>query len=138
MIAADPFFPAQAAGFPFASVCAQSLSKQVAAVADNFDMIAQAVEKLKLDTETPAAGTRPKGLGMVSCVGTEYVAFKSPLPLDNKVGQRMHSSCTSVTRTNAMLHHTAYSMGSHAKTFFGISASAPCLVAQILHSCMFD
>ena len=45
----------------------------------------QAVEKLKLDTETPAAGTRPKALGMVSCVGTEYVAFKSPLPLDNKV-----------------------------------------------------
>lgn len=45
----------------------------------------QAVEKLKLDTETPAAGVRPKGLGMVSCVGTEYVPFKSPLPLDNKV-----------------------------------------------------
>ncbi len=45
----------------------------------------QAVEKLKLDTETPAAGVRPKGLGMVSCVGTEYVSFKSPLPLDNKV-----------------------------------------------------
>lgn len=45
----------------------------------------QAVEKLKLDTETPAAGARPKGLGMVSCVGTEYVSFKSPLPLDNKV-----------------------------------------------------
>ena len=45
----------------------------------------QAVEKLKLDTETPAAGTRPKALGMVSCVGTEYVAFKSPLPLDHKV-----------------------------------------------------
>ena len=45
----------------------------------------QAVEKLKLDTETPAAGVRPKGLGMVSCVGTEYVSFKSPLPLNNKV-----------------------------------------------------
>ena len=43
------------------------------------------MEKLKLDTETPAAGVRPKGLGMVSCVGTEYVSFKSPLPLDNKV-----------------------------------------------------
>ena len=43
------------------------------------------MEKLKLDAETPAAGVRPKGLGMVSCVGTEYVSFKSPLPLDNKV-----------------------------------------------------
>ncbi len=50
----------------------------------------QAVEKLKLDTETPAAGVRPKGLGMVSCVGTEYVSFKSPLPLDNKVWQAQH------------------------------------------------
>ncbi|DBA86689.1 TPA: Dynein alpha chain, flagellar outer arm [Trebouxia sp. C0004] len=49
----------------------------------------QAVEKLKLDTETPAAGVRPKGLGMVSCVGTEYVSFKSPLPLDNKVEEYM-------------------------------------------------
>ncbi|KAK9867723.1 hypothetical protein WJX84_004647 [Apatococcus fuscideae] len=47
----------------------------------------QAMEKLKLDTETPAPGTRPKALGMVSCVGTEYVAFKSPLPLQNKVEQ---------------------------------------------------
>lgn len=58
-------------------------------------LAAQAVEKLKLDTETPAAGTRPKGLGMVSCVGTEYVAFKSPLPLDNKVCSCGHlCSCT--------------------------------------------
>ena len=45
----------------------------------------QAMEKLKLDTETPPAGTRPKALGMVSCVGTEYVPFKSPLKLENKV-----------------------------------------------------
>ena len=34
----------------------------------------------------PPAGQRPKGLGMVSCVGTEYVGFKKPLPLENKVG----------------------------------------------------
>ena len=51
----------------------------------NLNLATQAIEKLKLDTETPAAGVRPKGLGMVSCVGTEYVSFKSPLPLDNKV-----------------------------------------------------
>ena len=51
----------------------------------------QAVDKLKLDTDTPAAGVRPKGLGMVSCVGTEYVPFKSPLPLDNKVSRSVCS-----------------------------------------------
>jgi hypothetical protein len=45
----------------------------------------QAIEKLKLDNEKPPAGQRPKGLGMVSCVGTEYVEFSQPLPLENKV-----------------------------------------------------
>ncbi|KAK9817742.1 hypothetical protein WJX72_001478 [[Myrmecia] bisecta] len=49
----------------------------------------QAIDKLKLDTETPAAGQRPKAEGMVSCVGTEYVAFKTPLPLNNKVEDYM-------------------------------------------------
>ncbi len=50
----------------------------------------QAIEKLKLDTETPEPGVRPKGLGMVSCVGTEYVPFSSPLPLENKVEEYMN------------------------------------------------
>lgn len=45
----------------------------------------QAIEKLKLDTDTPVAGQRPKGMGMISCVGDEYVPFKKPLPLENKV-----------------------------------------------------
>lgn len=50
----------------------------------------QAVEKLKLDNESPPAGVRPKGLGMISCVGTEYVEFSSPLPLENKVEDYMN------------------------------------------------
>jgi len=45
----------------------------------------QAIGKLKLDTDTPAPGQRPRGLGMISCVGEEYVPFKSPLPLVDKV-----------------------------------------------------
>lgn len=45
----------------------------------------QAIDKLKLDDEDPPAGTRPKALGMISCVGVEYVEFSSPLPLENKV-----------------------------------------------------
>lgn len=45
----------------------------------------QAIGKLKLDTETPAPGQRPRGLGMISCVGEEYVPFKTPLPLVDKV-----------------------------------------------------
>lgn len=45
----------------------------------------QAIDKLKLDADSPGAGVRPKGLGMVSCVGEEYVAFKKPLPLEGKV-----------------------------------------------------
>ncbi|MEW5298846.1 MAG: hypothetical protein WDW36_001923 [Sanguina aurantia] len=50
----------------------------------------QAIERLKLDTETPEAGKRPKGLGMESCVGTEYVQFSTPLPLLNKVEDYMN------------------------------------------------
>jgi dynein heavy chain len=50
----------------------------------------QAIEKLKLDNDAPPAGTRPKALGMESCVGVEYVAFKSPLSLDGKVEQYMN------------------------------------------------
>lgn len=52
----------------------------------------QAIGKLKLDTETPAAGQRPRGLGMVSCVGEEYVPFKSALPLVDKVTRAALSS----------------------------------------------
>eukprot|EP00878_Enallax_costatus_P044621 GHUV01053316.1.p1 GENE.GHUV01053316.1~~GHUV01053316.1.p1 ORF type:complete len:464 (+),score=147.77 GHUV01053316.1:399-1790(+) len=50
----------------------------------------QAIDKLKLDAENPPAGERPKGLGMISCVGEEYVAFKQPLPLENKVESYMN------------------------------------------------
>ena len=45
----------------------------------------QAIEKLKLDNDSPPPGTRPKALGMETCVGIEYVPFKKPLPLENKV-----------------------------------------------------
>jgi dynein heavy chain len=45
----------------------------------------QAIEKLKLDNESPPPGVRPKALGMESCVGIEYIAWKSTLPLENKV-----------------------------------------------------
>lgn len=45
----------------------------------------QAIGKLKLDNEAPGPGQRPKALGMISCVGEEYVPFKSPLPLKDKV-----------------------------------------------------
>lgn len=51
----------------------------------------QAIDKLRLDTDKPQPGVRPKALGMESCVGTEYVAFKTPLPLEGKVGGRMVS-----------------------------------------------
>jgi hypothetical protein len=47
----------------------------------------QAIDRLKLDqAEATPGGPRPKGLGMVSCVGEEYVPFASPLPLEGKVG----------------------------------------------------
>lgn len=47
----------------------------------------QAIDKLKLDqVEAQPGGPRPKGLGMVSSIGEEYVPFKSPLALEGKVG----------------------------------------------------
>ncbi len=53
----------------------------------------QAIDKLRLDSEEVVPGRRPKGLGMESCVGVEYVPFSTPLPLENKVRARraMHS-----------------------------------------------
>ena len=48
----------------------------------------QAIEKLKLDNESPPPGVRPKALGMESCVGIEYLAWKTPLPLEGKVRAR--------------------------------------------------
>jgi hypothetical protein len=45
----------------------------------------QAIEKLKLDGEVSGVAARPTALGMHSCVGTEYIAFKKPFPLDGKV-----------------------------------------------------
>jgi dynein heavy chain len=46
----------------------------------------QAIDRLKLDqAEAKPGGPRPKGLGMVSCVGEEYVPFASPLALEGKV-----------------------------------------------------
>lgn len=50
----------------------------------------QAIEKLRLDNESPPPGVRPKGLGMESCVGVEYVPFSSALPLENKVEEYMN------------------------------------------------
>jgi dynein heavy chain, axonemal len=50
----------------------------------------QAIDRLKLDNDTPAPGVRPKGLGMVSCVGSEYVEWRKPLPLENKVEQYLN------------------------------------------------
>jgi len=47
----------------------------------------QAIDRLKLDqAEAVPGGPRPKGLGMVSCVGEEYVPFQNVLPLEGKVG----------------------------------------------------
>ena len=48
----------------------------------------QAIDRLKLDDAAP--GARPKGLGMVSSVGEEYVAFRRPLPLEDKVERYMN------------------------------------------------
>eukprot|EP00798_Chlamydomonas_sp_ICE-L_P023007 gene23007-30199_t len=50
----------------------------------------QAIEKLKLDNDNPPPGTRPKALGMETCVGLEYVAFQKPLPLIAKVEDYMN------------------------------------------------
>ncbi len=46
----------------------------------------QAIDRLRLDPKGPG---RPKALGMESSVGTEYVAFKTPLPLEGKVRTRL-------------------------------------------------
>jgi dynein heavy chain len=46
----------------------------------------QAIEKLKLDNDNPPPDTRPKALGMVSCVGSEYLPWKTDMELKGKVG----------------------------------------------------
>ncbi|KAI8464229.1 MAG: flagellar alpha dynein [Monoraphidium minutum] len=55
----------------------------------------QAIDRLKLDQEAAVpGGPRPQGLGMVSCVGEEYVPFSSPLPLQGKVEGYMNDIIT--------------------------------------------
>lgn len=61
-------------------------------VMKHMSKVFQAIEKLKLDNEAPAAGTRPKGLGIESCVGVEYIPFKTPLPLEGKVEMYMNAT----------------------------------------------
>jgi hypothetical protein len=79
----------------------------------------QAIDKLKLDNESPPPGVRPKALGMVSCVGDEYVGFKQPLPLEDKASldQRAelvvpaHSLTTShMTKTSMLASHALQPM----------------------------
>jgi len=47
----------------------------------------QAIEKLELES----GGARPKGMGMHSCVGKEYIPFKTPLALEGKVEEYMNA-----------------------------------------------
>lgn len=54
-------------------------------VKQHLSKVFQAIDRLKLDQEAAVEGRRPKALGMHSCVGTEYVPFKTPLPLEGKV-----------------------------------------------------
>eukprot|EP00899_Mesostigma_viride_P003607 jgi/Mesvir1/13247/Mv18980-RA.1 len=51
----------------------------------------QAIGSLSLDNPNPAPNVRPKATGMNSCVGKEFVAFSSPLPLEGKVEVYMKS-----------------------------------------------
>jgi hypothetical protein len=67
----------------------------------------QAIGKLKLDTETPGPGQRPKALGIVSCVGEEYVPFKTPLPLVDKV----HTAVTTALVTVSQWCRTVSTVG---------------------------
>jgi len=51
----------------------------------------QAIDKPKLDDENLEGG-RPKGLGLASRVGTEYIAWEIPMDLQNKVEQYMNDT----------------------------------------------
>jgi dynein heavy chain len=50
----------------------------------------QAIEKLTLDTEKPAAGKRPKAKGIVSCVGKETIPFQTEMALAGKVEEYLN------------------------------------------------
>ena len=62
-----------------------SNSNEPANVQKHMSKCFQAIGSLKLDNDKPPPGTRPSGLGMISCVGSEEVEFKTPLKLDGKV-----------------------------------------------------
>lgn len=72
----------------------------------------QAIGKLKLDTEEPVPGRRPKALGMVSCVGEENVPFKAALPLEGKVrGRSMRVVlCDGCAACQPPLHSCAHAL----------------------------
>jgi len=69
--------------------CTSAIPAQCEQVMQHMSKCFQAIDKLKLDTDSPPPGTRPNGLGMVSCVGEEYVQFKKALPLEGKVRNQL-------------------------------------------------
>ncbi len=66
--------------------CLLQNGNKPASIMPHMAKIFQAINALRLDTDKPAAGVRPKALGMESSVGVEYVAFKTPLAPEGKVG----------------------------------------------------
>jgi len=58
--------------------------------------IFQAINDLKLDTVT---GARPTALGMISCVGVEYVEYTEPLKLLGKVETYMQDVIDSMRKS---------------------------------------
>ena len=69
-----------------------SNSNEPANVQKHMSKCFQAIGSLKLDNDKPPPGTRPSGLGMISCVGSEEVEFKTPIKLDGKVEEYMNAT----------------------------------------------
>ena len=67
-----------------------SNSNEPAKVQKHMSKCFQAVGELKLDKTEGGPGTRPSGLAMVSCVGSETIDFKTPLKLEGKVEHYMN------------------------------------------------
>ncbi len=67
-----------------------SNSNEPAKVQKHMSKCFQAIGELKLDKTDGGPGTRPSGLAMVSCVGSETIDFKTPLKLEGKVEHYMN------------------------------------------------
>ena len=94
----------------------------------------QAIDKLRLEGGNRARA-RPRAVGMESCVGTEYVPFKTPLALEGKVRlQLWRAGVPALEEGKACCTRGGHNCGKHCRSTIVERAAGLCL-SRALRGC---